>query len=69
MKNQLTGHITNHGTLRFSSVGDIYPYVIVIKGTKETSRKFHVIGNGLKLEDLVLGSYSEAEQEAQKLLV
>ena len=56
-------HITNSG-LCGHSIGDIYPYVIVITGSFTEGFKYHLTGNGLHLGDEVYDSYSHAHNEA-----
>ena len=52
-------HLPNSG-LRGYSIGDIYPYVIVIVGSFVDGFKYHVIGRGWGLDDLVYDTYQEA---------
>jgi len=42
------------------TVGDIYPYVIVIVGSFIGGFKYHVIGRGWELGELVYGTYQAA---------
>ncbi len=55
-------HINNSG-LREHSVGDIYPYVIVLVGKPDTLT-YHVTGKGLHIGEEVYDSYSHAHNEA-----
>lgn len=45
------GHLAGSGGVRGHSAGDVFPYVIVGRGDGVYGITWHVIGNGLVLND------------------
>lgn len=62
MRNQTSGHLLNHGTIRGHSVGEIYPYVIRITGSWNDGFRYQIIGGGLLPIDWP--SYEQAHKVA-----
>lgn len=55
-----SGHLAGvQGGIRGHSAGDIFPYIIMLKGPLNNI-KYHVIGNGYKIDDWPFATYAEA---------
>jgi hypothetical protein len=52
MKTSTKGHMATQGGIRGHSAGDIFPYVIYIKGDDA----YQLIGNGIKADDNIVAS-------------
>ena len=44
---QTSGHLATNGGIRGHSAGDIFPYIIMLKGTEIGTLRYHLIGNGI----------------------
>lgn len=66
MRNQTAGHLANNGGIRGHSAGDIFPYVIMIKGSWKDGFSYHVTGQNVSGNSY--GSYNAAQVYAQVLV-
>ena len=68
MNTQTKGHLVNQGGIRGHSAGDIFPYIIMLKGTLD-NLKYHVIGKG-RTPDYTFAhaTYEQAHSQAVELM-
>lgn len=60
---QTSGHLANSQGIRGHSAGDIFPYIIMLKGTEIGTLRYHLVGNGMR-EGLITERYDSAGYDA-----
>lgn len=53
---------------RTRAAGEIFPYMVVIQGNFIEGFKYHLTGQGIKMNERVHGSYVDAHNEAIDIL-